>query len=232
MRRHKGCLPIGRSAHTLSLMKEENDKYWPGTIAEIKENNAIILYKDALYILDEADQLNPESKYRNILARSATTNLLLAFEAYINAVYSYFHIPDENRPRTFRSKWVKAPSICLNGYFLKPITIINFNQESELFQKFSELIDIRNSIAHLKSSIHPVPVENMSKFQHPNELWPITNIPKHISLWEPKHSRKIQDLFNEMTLELDNLLFNETHLLRTEELLIEYILDKKDSIKM
>lgn len=213
-------------------MKEDNHKYWPDTIADVKENNAIILYKDALRILDEAEQLNSKSKFRNILARTATTNLLLAFEAYINAVYSYFHVSDKDIPRSFRLKWIKASNICIKDYFLEPVTIKEFDQNSYLFQEFSELIKIRNSIAHLQSSIHEVPVEEMSKFKYPNELWPLTNIPKHISFWEPKHSRKIQYIFEKMTLELDNLLYNETYLLRNEELLFEYIIDTRDDNKV
>jgi len=203
---------------------------------EVELNFFYLHYHDAKKLAEWAD--NEQSKLRSLYARHAILSMVFASEALVNRVLADFYPPvagfESIEKLSTRDKWYVAPLVCGK----ETPSGQTFDPSTEPFQSFSELIKIRNWLAHPKcgqfidaaadgSTItvmktgKEVPWVDTLK----GGIWPHTQIPMNPFELTGDHARKAIEVLDNMVKNLQDFLSEAI----TEEWLWEIELQARDT---
>ena len=180
---------------------------------EVELNLFYLHYQDALHLLEFTE--NENYKFSSLCARHALISVFFASEALINRVAGNFikpgALPNGFEKLNFADKWHALSLVCSD----KSDKSHTFDKGNEPFQRFAELVTIRNWLVHphacefLPARIDPNTHNTLSSgstwpwFETlKGEVWQHTHIPKNPFEISTSHVRQAINILDDMIKQL------------------------------
>ena len=175
-----------------------------------KKNPAFYIINDALQLYEFAGEAknNSNKKHEQVLSRASILLFPVALEAIVNVVYEYYGVYEKKELEKIsaKDKWLNASIKCLsnvdvlrnsNGIVYRAgDEIETFDENSEGFMQYIELKNIRNDIVHLKADFIYIKVDNIDEYDDNCGFYPVTKIPKEMSLWNYEHASIAKSIYD------------------------------------
>jgi hypothetical protein len=210
----------------------------PNTDVIIKDNPAHYVTADATAMLAAARRARrkhqPEVEAR--FARAAILLFGLGLEAFVNFVYIYSGARTNRSLKRLkaRDRWLKASLECMppQGNYWSGSRVVykpgdpvqTFDPTSSLFRLYLELKRIRDDFAHLTPTFRVVEAHSVRRAIRQVARYPITKIPRDISLWRAHHAVRASQAFSRLVRTLDRFMKGSVRGLLAAPGLVEFII--------
>lgn len=163
-------------------------------------------------------------------ARIATLLYFVMLEGLINFVYEWSGVSHSQwRDWSVSRKWLRAAAECRPGIgLMTPLDPSEALEHTEVYKRFVELKELRNSMVHSQATFTWIPENRVSKHLERQDDYSLTGLPKVLRRFRCEHAETAQGVAAQMIGWLDRCLDGSSAHLYGATSVMEYVVEDED----